>query len=311
MALPLRPRSIPQCSACIRTYTFGALSEPAATHSALNQQVRGKKKLANGSNTVSVRLLKDVKTFGRKGAIVPISIGQMRNNWFPRRVAEYIAVPELKTLKLKNIAAERDFDYGVTNLAKEAAKMGVPGAIGKYQADIPTDIRGGMSGDEKVDASMFQKKVETGRLNPERSLELLDIFVPKTVEFWRQPILETPEPETKKPSMRGFGTGAGAELLAARAGAPQPKKTATGNVAIYGSVSTMDILNAVKAAMAENDESARVVLHAEQIKFVDLPADMQNETDKVKAVGEYTVQITPKASEEAITRAVKVHAQQS
>lgn len=67
MALPLRPRSIPQCSACIRSYTFGALGEPAATHSALNQQVRGKKKLANGSNTVPVRLLKDVKTFGRKG----------------------------------------------------------------------------------------------------------------------------------------------------------------------------------------------------------------------------------------------------
>ncbi|KAI7528280.1 hypothetical protein KC331_g15821 [Hortaea werneckii] len=311
MALPLRPRSIPQCSACIRSYTFGALGEPAATHSALNQQVRGKKKLANGSNTVPVRLLKDVKTFGCKGAIVPISIGQMRNNWFPRRVAEYIAVPELKTLKLKNIAAERDFDYGVTNLAKEAAKMGVPGAIGKYQADIPTDIRGGMSGDEKVDASMFQKKVETGRLSPERSLELLDIFVPKTVEFWRQPILETPEPETKKPSMRGFGTGAGAELLAARAGAPQPKKTTNGNVATYGSVSTMDILNAVKAAMAENDESARVVLHAEEVKFVDLPADMQSETDKVKSVGEFTVQITPKGSEEAITRVVKVHAQQS
>jgi len=67
MALPLRPRAIPQCSACIRNYTFGSVSEPAINGSALRQQVRGKKKLVNTSSTVPVRLLKDVKTFGRRG----------------------------------------------------------------------------------------------------------------------------------------------------------------------------------------------------------------------------------------------------
>ena len=64
MALPLRPL-VPQCSACIRSFTHTSLFDTPGR--ALGQQVRGKKKLANTSTTVPVRLLKNVKTFGRKG----------------------------------------------------------------------------------------------------------------------------------------------------------------------------------------------------------------------------------------------------
>jgi len=70
MALQLRPKAIPQCSACIRSYVFGNTTEqPAMGALGLGQQVRGKKKMVNTSGTVSVRLLKNVKTFGRKGKI--------------------------------------------------------------------------------------------------------------------------------------------------------------------------------------------------------------------------------------------------
>lgn len=238
------------------------------------------------------------------GAIVPISIGQMRNNWFPRNVAEYITLPERKTLKIQNITAERDFDYGVTDLAQEAAAMGAVEAGPQ------------MSGDAKMDASMFQKKVESTRLSSERSMELLEIFVPKAIEFWRQPILEEkepePEPEPKRP-MRGFGTGAGAELLAARAApdARKGQKSANATQAIYGSVSTTDVLNAVKAAMATNDEAARVLLHAEDVRFVTLTDDIHSETDRVKFAGDYVVEITAKGSGDAIKRLVRVHAQEA
>ncbi|KAK4542210.1 hypothetical protein LTR36_007058 [Oleoguttula mirabilis] len=320
MALPLRPRAIPQCSACIRSYTFGGIPE-TISGGALRQQVRGKKKLVNTSTTVPVRLLKNVKTFGRKGAIVPISMGQMRNDWFPRRVAEYVTMPELKTLHVKNVAMERDFDFGITSLAKEAATTPGGGAAGRYQADTPTDIRGGMSTGDRQDASMFQKKpAETSRLSAERSAELVEIFVPARLDFYRQPILEekeaeapaaAPEPPTRRP-MRGFGSGAGAELLAARtpqAEAPKPKPT--GPQAIYGSVSTADVLSAIKAVMAENDEAARVVLHAEDIKFVEVATDAQPETDRVKFVGDFAVEILPKGAAEGVRRAVRVNAQEA
>ena len=70
MALPLRPRAIPQCSACIRSYAFGSAAEqPAMGVLGLGQQVRGKKKMINTSGTVPVRLLKNVKTFGKRGEL--------------------------------------------------------------------------------------------------------------------------------------------------------------------------------------------------------------------------------------------------
>lgn len=253
-------------------------------------------------------------------------MGQMRNDWFPRHVAEYITVPELKTLRLTNVAMERNFDFGITNLAKESSTT-QGGAIGAYQADIPTDIRGGMSSGDRQEASMFQKKAAgTQRISPDRSVELVEIFVPPRLDFYRQPILEEPEapaptpaPEPPRKPMRNFGTGAGAELLAARAQQPEtsketlkPKAKPTGPQAIYGSVSTTDVLTAIKAVMAENDEAARVVLHAEDVKFVDLVTDAQHpETDRVKFVGDFAVEIGPKGAESVVKRTVRVNVQEA
>ena len=70
MAAPLRPTLLPQCSACVRNYAFGGVSQAGIGAAGLGQQIRGKKKLAkNASSAVPVRLLKNVKTFGKKGEI--------------------------------------------------------------------------------------------------------------------------------------------------------------------------------------------------------------------------------------------------
>lgn len=70
MSLPLRPSLLPQCTSCLRRLANAGLQEwrPA------QQQVRGKKKLANKNmpSTISVRLLKPVKTFGRRGKTCPL-----------------------------------------------------------------------------------------------------------------------------------------------------------------------------------------------------------------------------------------------
>jgi hypothetical protein len=52
----------------VRNYAFGGASQAGIGAAGLGQQIRGKKKLAkNASSAVPVRLLKNVKTFGKKG----------------------------------------------------------------------------------------------------------------------------------------------------------------------------------------------------------------------------------------------------
>lgn len=65
MALPLGPRLTPQCTTCLRNYAFGATTGLNVLSG--KQQVRGKKKMPNNSGTMTVRLLKNVKGYGRKG----------------------------------------------------------------------------------------------------------------------------------------------------------------------------------------------------------------------------------------------------
>jgi hypothetical protein len=112
MSLAMRPTTLPQCTSCLRRISNLGLQEWRS-----GQQVRGKKKMARAPTTVTVRLTKDVPTFGRKGSYIPISIGRMRNEFFPTRAAEYVTSVQLKDMKAKNITAERDFQFGVPDPA--------------------------------------------------------------------------------------------------------------------------------------------------------------------------------------------------
>jgi hypothetical protein len=245
----------------------------------------------------------------------------MRNDWFPRRIADYVTQPGQKKLRLSNTAIQRDFNFGLAQPVEEEPTT----------EDLPPEFLGPrMSQSEVQEASMFQKPnkdLAPKKLSPERSRELLEIFVPPTLEFYRQVIIEEkepePEPEPAKPEPErvNVGVGAGAELLAARRAKPAAKTPAkpAGPQHIYGSVSTMDVLNAVKAVMAENEEAARVLLHASDIKFVNVATvtqgeegevETEKETDRVKFVGDFTTEIHVHGAE-PITRLVKVIAQEA
>ncbi|KAK3705449.1 hypothetical protein LTR37_013266 [Vermiconidia calcicola] len=305
MALSLQGRTTPQCIACLHSYAFGGFMDYAASSLGSRQQIRGKKKMVNNSSTMPVRLRKDVKTFGRKGAIVPISRGQMRNIWFPKGIADYVTVPELRILRVKNTAMERDFEFGTNEIAKQNATT--LDAMAPWQKDIPNNIKG-MSRNEIKSASAFQKKTEVERLSPERSMELVEIFVKPRLDFYRQPIEEkqpeTPAPEPKKAPR--YGSGAAADLLAARMREPEELKKHKAQ-AIYGSVSPLDVATAIRAAMGDNDEAARVVLSEQDIQFVDLPESEGGEAGKnVKHVGYFTVEIRVRGSDVAVRRTVRV-----
>lgn len=103
-------------------------------------------------------------------------------------------------------------------------------------------------------------------------------------------------------------------MLAARStpakSTPSAAATPAGPVAIYGSISTADIANAVKAIVAENDEAARIVFAEEDVRFVNLPPVQGQasaaETDKIKHLGDYEVEIRIKGADVPVKKAVRV-----
>jgi hypothetical protein len=233
----------------------------------------------------------------------------MRNEWFPSGIAEYVTFPELKTLRMNKVPMERDYGFG---LQKRVMLKNTTA----YQEDILSGTKS-MTSAELKSASAFQQ-VEIEKLSPERSGELLEIFVGPRIEFYRQPILEEKVPdesevEDKKSEPLLEGSGAAAELMAARR--PTSKSTKpdvkTGPTPIYGSVSALDILQAVRATMARNDEAARVVLQEEDITFVDLPETEHSEAGKVKHIGDFTVEIKVRGSDAVIKRTVRIVPQEA
>lgn len=228
----------------------------------------------------------------------------MRNTFFPLSMAVYVTRAELKALNLPRSEIVRDFTFGTRQVLASATVDDLPAVEDT---------------EELINASMFRKKApEVDKISPERSMELMEIFVPGRLDFYRQPIIEeiketipAPVEEPVRAERRPKALyGAGADLMAARERGPEPPKP-VGPQAIYGSVSTHDVLVAIRAAMANNDESARVVLVEDDISFVDLPALEGAEAGRVKHVGDFTVEVKIKGAEAtAATRLVKVHAQE-
>ena len=82
-------------------------------------------------------------------------------------------------------------------------------------------------------------------------------------------------------------------------------------VAIYGSVSTADIAESIKAILAESEEGVRVVLSAEDIRIItDEGPAPGAEADRIKALGDFDVDIQVKGGE-AVRRFLIVKAQES
>lgn len=239
----------------------------------------------------------------------------MRNQWFPTKVADYVTMPEMKRLRLAGVEFERDFQYGMEISADEAeasdmndvknmsiAELRAASAREReLHARVPK-----MSTEELTDASAFQQAPIVDRLTPERSAELVELFVPRRIDFYRQPIMEEKEDEPVDSRSRAQFGGVTGDLIAARMPRPKPKFQA-----IYGSVATHDVLVALRAAMGNNDEAARVVLHEDDLQFVDLPNVGGAEASRVKHVGDFSIEIRVRGLDVAVRRTVRVIPQET
>ncbi len=81
-------------------------------------------------------------------------------------------------------------------------------------------------------------------------------------------------------------------------------------IAIFGSVSNADIAEAVKALLNETKEGARVVIGADDVKIIRNEGEEAAEADRLKALGEYQVEIHVKGGG-TVMRTVSIKAQEN
>ncbi|KAL9635062.1 MAG: hypothetical protein Q9164_003707 [Protoblastenia rupestris] len=277
----------PMCLLCMGQ----AIRDDLAQTSRLSYtQLRGKKKAARKPTTINVKLLKDIKGYGRKGSIVPVAPGLFRNTWFPRGRAEYIST--LQVAKPKEIIAERDFTFGLeqddTRQAAEPAKE----PMGLVERARSVAAR-------------------TNIVSPERASQILDSKLPSQIIFYRVPINE-PEPElspSEIAAQQRRDASPAAAILAAASPSVNPRTPDVQK--IFGSVTTADMAEVIKAMLETDDEGARVVIGAEDISILgEDGADSGIEGDRLKALGKFQVEVRVRGAE-SVLRTVSVRAQQA
>lgn len=274
------------------------------------QQIRGKKKVAKAT-TINVKLRANVAGFGRKGSIVPVPPGVMRNTWFPKKMAEYQTQAQLK--ELGDVVIERDSTFGSPQEKERLARE-------KKDAEKrDTRRRKAISAQEtlavpkgsEVPAAPIEPAVpiepeapaEPEILSPEEAAAIVARLIPANIEFYRTPTPAPPPPKKLSPSLAATSALSAAAAAAAAENAKRdpPKPTKTG---IYGSVSTADIAANLKAILWEDINGARVVISPENISFVEQLEDK----DRVKHLGIYTIDIRLSPTE-TVRRTIQVKVQ--
>ncbi|KAF2645044.1 hypothetical protein P280DRAFT_487512 [Massarina eburnea CBS 473.64] len=273
-----RPALLPQCPSCVRRVTRLGL----AVWSPL-QQVRNKSKAAKeAERNIIVKLLHDTPRFGRAGTYIPINRAMMRNRWFPARIADYVPAVQLKQLKVQGVEIGRDASFGA-DLLEEEEEGFADGLLQQQQQQ------------------QYVRPIEIELLSAQRTAELIDTFVPSTIDFARQPI----EQDRPEPSKR-HGASAAADIYNLAQNALKEKTKAAGGTAIYGSVSSADIVATIKGALAHNDEAARVLLSEGDVNFI--TGHEEGDTTRVKQLGVFQVAIQVPGAEEPLTRNIRIRA---
>lgn len=276
----------PQCLSCFRRFTGVVRGESwfvpvGPTH----QQVRGKKKVAK-QTTIKVRLLADIPRYGRKGSIIPIAPGRMRNFWLPSHLAEYVTNSQLQNLGHEGVVFERDFTFGLNENENEEVDVEVEQEH-KPKEEIPAQI-------------------ELDMIKPARALRVLDELLPDNIDFYRTPIAAviTPPPQRQSPSLPASSAISAAAREGVENSADESETPA--RISIYGSVTSADIISSLKAILVEDGEGERIVISPEDITFV----DEQEENDRIKHLGVFEIDIAVKGVSETVRRTIRVNAQE-
>ncbi|KAL2137045.1 hypothetical protein VTI74DRAFT_9651 [Chaetomium olivicolor] len=244
----------PTCLACLRRLAqpFWSTNASATASPVSLVQVRAKSNhLRPKDQGVVVRLLEDIPKFGRKDSIFRVERGRMRNEWFPAKKAEYMTASRFRELGLtREDIGDRDTAFGAV-------------AADEYIPDFTEPA-----------APMIT--VQT--TSPEKAHTLLSTMIPQTLTFHRKPI-PAPAPPPSNQSISPLVSSS----------QPEPGQDPAAPLAIFGSVSAIDIVGHIKNLLLHDVDGSRMVLGPENIRFLGL----SEETDRIKALGRWEVEISP------------------
>ncbi|KAI1137830.1 hypothetical protein F5Y05DRAFT_413778 [Hypoxylon sp. FL0543] len=280
----------PTCLSCLRRLALPTPS-PFLALPLAQQQTRGArttKAEEEDLQGIPVRLLQDIRGFGRKHAIIRVKPGRMRNYWFPKAHAEYMTRQRFKELGLTEAAiGVRDRTFGSKLLIEEEGD-------GKKLL-----VEDGPPGTTK-------SKKDTLTLPPEETLSLLQTILPATLTFARKTIA-APTPTPTPAATRSPSLAANAAISTSSTPADSaPAEPAA--VPIFGSVSTNDILAMIREQLLEADPSrgGRVALEVEDLAIQGL----EDGEDRIKRLGTFEVLISASKDMEPVRREVKVVAEE-
>ncbi|KAI9644769.1 Fructose-bisphosphate aldolase 1 [Ciborinia camelliae] len=267
MASLLQSRT-PSCLACLRrtTSTFGD-----GLLFSSSQQVRGKKKLAKEKDhNVTIQLLKPVIGIGRKGKIVQVPPGLMRNKLYGRGFAVYVTPTTSEEAGSRKMVSPPDSAFGKRKIVRI----------------------------EQVPDQKRPERHPSATSRPERSTAILADLIPPSIDFFETPIDVAPLPVKKISPSLASSSSVSAAALGNSTGKP-------GKIPIYGSVSTADVAAKMKTILVQDSQGKRVLFGPEDIKFV----QETEEKDRVKHLGIFEVDIQLKGAPRAVRRAIKINAQ--
>ncbi|KUJ07979.1 uncharacterized protein LY89DRAFT_691294 [Mollisia scopiformis] len=286
MASPLVSRA-PQCMSCVRRIS-GSLADSFSIHA--GQQVRGKKKLAKVS-TIRVQLKQNVPGYGRRGAVIGVTAGVMRNIWYPKGMAEYVTAAKQEELGVKKDSGlERDSTFRSNTEIKVERQSDMPEVKEEEVLRPPPPIPSLV---EEVYREPQTPQIQLELMSPEKAKSILEDLLPPNLDFYRTTITI---PKKISPSISASAVIA--------SGAARSAKSEESNK-IHGSVSTSDIAANLKAILAEDEEGSRVVVSPEQISFVQETQDK----DRVKQLGVFQIEIKLEGAGNPVRRTIQVNAQ--
>ncbi|KAA8631856.1 hypothetical protein SMACR_12605 [Sordaria macrospora] len=271
----------PTCLACLRRLAqpFGATTaashgEPRAravpvARPIVHIQTRAaSNRLRLQDQGVVVRLLEDIPKFGRKHAIFRTERGRMRNEWFPKNKAEYMTPARFQELGLtRDAIGEVDRTFVIMS-ALEAATRKAPEELRMGEEPVP---------------EIQTPQVKVQDVTPETAHALLSELIPDTLTFHREPVpIPVPQPKlAEEPKI--------SPLIARSAPTPTPQTPSSTKAegAIFGSVSSTDILNQIKALISGHEDASRIVLRPSSVKIVGLA----DGNDRITHLGRWDIEI--------------------
>ncbi|KAI1425297.1 hypothetical protein F5Y12DRAFT_379285 [Xylaria sp. FL1777] len=260
MATPRLARS-PTCLSCLRRLAATQQQPQLYAVSPLSwtqSRARTTKAELEDLQGTPVRLLRDIRGFGRKYAIIRVKAGRMRNIWFPKGLAEYMTKQRFTELGLSEAAiGVRDRTFGTQVLEEEP-------------------------GQQQSSSEVKDKRKETLTLSPEETQTLLSTLLPEVLVFPRIPV-HTPPPEPSVP--RSPSLAANASISTSTPAEPAAVTP------IFGSVSRADILTQIKESLLKDPQGSRVALEAESLELVGLDPVHDGE-NRIKRLGNFEVLIT-------------------